>query len=157
MCFVSVFTVLLLQNCSRKVQQHFVLKEEVSFSNLDNDSNVDCKLRENAVTDANNPDHTPIRWVRVNFHYVSDKSDTNNFKGEVGVQYTHDIIYEANQKLANNCQMHLPKGNTTSVLPLRWQFVLAGDTAVPGDDGIYFHTEDSDLAYHIKQGEKENP
>ena len=156
MCLVVLVSMSLFQNCSRKLQLHFVMKEEISFIEPEADAKTVCHKRESAVTDAVNPDHTPMRWVRVNFHYVSDESDTNNFKGEEGRKYTHDILYEANLKLSNNCQMQLPEGNSTPVLPLRWQYVLTGDTSVPGDDGIYFHTETSDLAYHIKQGPKEN-
>ncbi len=153
---LALLVVLSFQNCNRKVQSHFVLKEEVIYQEPEKPTEHNCADRENHAPDASNAAHTPIRWVRVNFHFVSDESDTNNFTGEAGKQYTKEILYEANLKLSNNCQMKLPPENNTDVLPLRWQYVLAGDASIPGDDGIYFHSEASDLAYHIKKGAKEN-
>jgi hypothetical protein len=50
--------------------------------------------------------------------------------------------------------MFLPKGNDIPVLPIPWYFVLAPDPAIPGDDGIYFHRDDT--LFYYRHGKNTN-
>ncbi len=90
--------------------------------------------------DAEYPEHTPTRYVRVNCHFLYDE------RGELGLRkrdtepFVRELLRRANGYLNQNMKMRLPLNNDTPVLPVRYQYVLTGDPDVPGDIGIYHHT-----------------
>ncbi len=101
-----------------------------------------CNQAANYAPDAKHPEHTPIRWVRINAHIMNSSDSSRNFKGDEARYFIRRVIETANYKLNENKQMHLPVGNNTPVLPPRFQWLLTGDADKPNHDGVYFHYDD---------------
>jgi hypothetical protein len=89
-----------------------------------------------------------LYYIKVNFHFMLKDDGTGNFteyddgNGDTwnnGYTYAQDVIYYSNLKLANNVQMKLPSGNTTSVDPIPFRFVLCG---------VYFHRDTKNYVYN---------
>ncbi|MGB1204333.1 MAG: M43 family zinc metalloprotease [Chitinophagales bacterium] len=89
--------------------------------------------------DEMHPEHTPVKYVRVNMHFINSPKGNMNFSEAEGKEFAKGLISSANWCLRNNKKMYLPVGNNTPVLPTRYQYVLGKHN---GDDGIYFHTTD---------------
>lgn len=116
-----------------------------------------CGNFENYVTDPEHLDQTPIRYVRVNMHFMNNDEGTLTFNNhEEATKYAKGLIYVSNQKLKDNKKMKLPKGNQTPVLPTRYRYVLAGDPEKKGDNGVYIHF-DSDLCYFNNSRKNKGP
>jgi len=114
-----------------------------------------CNERSNYIPDADHIDHTPVRKVKVNFHFMRDSKGQGNFDEETGVKSISEYIYSANGNLQKNAPMNLPEGNNTEVLPQLYQYVLTPDPSIPGDDGIYFH-DDDDFYFILNKGRDKN-
>ena len=106
--------------------------------------------------DPEHPEHTPIKYVRVNFHWVNNEARTLNHDGQKAIDFTYDLLRVINDDLANNKKMFLPPGNDTPVLPTRYRFVLTPRSGDPSDTGIYFHYDNDDSIYHIHKGRNAN-
>ncbi len=89
----------------------------------------------------------PLRTVRVNVHFMNNRAGTLTFSESEGRAYARDLIYQANMLWSKNAPMKLPPGNQTPVLPSRIRLELSPDSSKPGDDGIYFHYDDT-LSYY---------
>ena len=98
--------------------------------------------------DPNHLDHTPIKYIRVNMHFINTKDSSVNFKEELGREYAKKLIHISNNKLMSNQKMKLPVGNDTPVIPAMYQYVLTGKKDDPLDDGIYFHYDDTLYGYN---------
>lgn len=114
-----------------------------------------CTDFKNYAPDSANPSHTPMRYVRVNFHIIRDSAGTVNFNETSGVEFIRGLVADANERLRNNRKMSLPPGNTTPALPMRYQYALTPDPKMQGDDGIYFHY-DNEFAFFNKKGANKN-
>lgn len=109
---------------------------------------VSCNCNDVAAyaPDTLHPEHTPLRWVRLNFHIIDAARDTQlNFTREQGKAFAYALIDECNRRLAENVKMNIPPDNNTPVLPLRFRYVIEGEN---GDDGIYYHRHDSLCFYN---------
>ena len=91
---------------------------------------------------------TPVKYVKVNFHYMLKADSTLNFRpyddglgncSFTAYDYSDQIIQYVNQRLSTNSQMHLPPGNTTPVLERKYRLVL---------EGVYFHYDDDAYTYN---------
>ena len=87
-----------------------------------------------------NPEHTPIRYVRVNFHIINSKDKSINLPPEIGTPFVKMLVDSANLFLSRNQKMYLPNPNNIPPHPTQLRYVLEGDG--PGDDGIYYHYDD---------------
>src|SRR5690606_18956557 len=94
------------------------------------------------------PGHVPPIALRVNIHFMDSGPGVHNVSGERGRTYAHRLVVACNDRLRNNVQMFLPRGNQTPVIPVPWYYILAPDPDIPGHDGIYYH-EDPELYYYI--------
>ncbi|MGB0839185.1 MAG: M43 family zinc metalloprotease [Chitinophagales bacterium] len=166
--FLCVLSVLLFINlsCNDRIIRYFLTSEQVVSSlptSIEENSNQQVTTRKaasnnrkicgdqlNYAPDTSYIDHTPMRWVRVNFHFVDSKAGGINFGEEEGVAFSHELLKVCNERMLTNAKMHLPKGNETPIVPPRYQFVLAGKHA--NDDGIYFHNNDSLFVFNKKRG-----
>lgn len=100
-----------------------------------------CGAKIEHAPSAEFPEHTPERNVKVNVHFLYDEKGGLGLRKSDTKEFTHELIRRANGYLKKNIPMRLPLGNTTPVLPVQFQYVLTGDPDVPGDDGIYHHTD----------------
>ncbi len=104
---------------------------------------------------AQHPELFRTRYIRVNFHFMGSRDGVYGLPPDEVKQYARDWLYSSNYNLARNEQMYLPHGNQTPVLPIPYRYVLTPDPHVPGDDGIYYHADDS-LCIAVKTGRDRN-
>lgn len=97
------------------------------------------------------PDNnTPIKYIRVNIHYmlksIGDALYPGNFtptgdgigNSYNGYQYADELIATANNRLSSNSQMRLPPNNATGIRPRKYLYVL---------NGVFFH-ENNNYYYY---------
>ncbi len=106
--------------------------------------------------DAYMPDENmPLRWLRVNLHFMNAADSTFNYNGEEAKTFGRAMIEQANYALANNQPMWLPRGNSTAVLPTRYRYVLTSSQGYEQDSAIYCHY-DSHLFWFVSRGRNRN-
>ncbi len=138
-------------NCQNLIERRFVKWEDIERT--DSETVSPCEQYTSYIPDTNYIEHTPIKELRLNFHVMQDDEGNGNFQEAAAKQYIKNLIWVANEKLANNEKMFLPKDNNTPVLPLRYRYRL--HPATEEDEGIYFHKND-DLYYMIAKGKNRN-
>ena len=103
------------------------------------------------LPDPAHPEYMPERLLRVNFHVMNSRDSSHNFKPDEGRAYCRQLLENANRQLDTNIRnWRSPQG--TEVLPKNYRYVLWPQ---PGDDGIYFHFDDS-LYYLVYIGKNQN-
>ncbi len=107
------------------------------------------------VPDTNLLAATPLRYLRVNFHFVDNTDSIANFQGKTAIDFVRQLLHSANEDLQKNHQMWLPPRNKTPVLPPRYRYVLTPKAGDPTDTGIYFHYDD-ELCYYVHKGRNAN-
>ncbi|HMO38723.1 MAG TPA: M43 family zinc metalloprotease [Saprospiraceae bacterium] len=107
------------------------------------------------VPDTAHLEHTPIKYVRVNFHWMNGADSSLNYTGQQAIDYTYELLGAINHDLENNQPMALPEGNNTPVLPTRYRFVITPRWNDPADPGIYFHFDDA-TSYYVHKGKNIN-
>jgi len=105
--------------------------------------------------DTNHLDHTPMRHIRVNVHFMNSADSTQNFEERAGIKYAKGLIGNANHDLETNDTMFLPFGQNAPPLPTRYRYVLTPQPDVPGDEGVYFHYDDS-MWFYVHKGKNRN-
>ena len=87
--------------------------------------------------------NTPVKFVKVHFHFIRDANGGNNFNDADAKIASMNYIKAANRLLANMPVINLKYNNTVvSTLPSKYRYVLApdpNDFNDPDADGIYFH------------------
>lgn len=112
---------------------------------------MNCGDWRSYLPDAAHPEYMPLRLLRVNFHIMNSRDSSHNFRPEVGRDFCKRLLDGANRQLDTNIRnWRSPQG--TEVLPKNYRYVLAPQ---PGDDGIYFHFDDS-LYYLVYVGKNQN-
>lgn len=101
-----------------------------------------CRDQSHYTPDKKYPEHTSLKYLKLNFHFMLKEDSTGNFRpyddglGDSSYNalvFSRKLIERANHKLAHNIPMNLPHGNNTPVLPLRYRYVLTG---------VFFHYHD---------------
>ncbi len=111
---------------------------------------------EDYIPDPTKLSRMPIRYIKVNFHFMQDGNGKGNFNEEEAREYVKNLMWCANAAMKDgNKKMNLPVGNNTPVLPPRYQYVLTPDPDKPGDDGIYVH-QDEKLYAMVAKGKDRN-
>lgn len=101
------------------------------------------------------PELMRMKYIRVNLHFINSTDGRYTIpKNEVS-EYAYEMIKVVNSNLENNMKMFLPRGNDTPLLPIPYRYVITGDPNVPGDDGVYYHVDDT-LCYAVKTGRERN-
>ncbi len=138
---ILMLTMLSCLACNKKVKKEYLRETLVRPVNYEANLRV-CRDQENYTPDTAHLDHTPVKYVRVNFHIMCNSEKKGNFDEKKGREFVKLVYKTANEKLTNNKKMNLPPGNATPVLPIRYQYLLTGRPDDPNDDGIYFHNDD---------------
>ena len=105
--------------------------------------------------DTDHLNHTPIRYLRVNFHFMNSADSSKNYQGARARRYARRLIQEATKALEDNQQMYLPQGNDTPVLPVRYRYEVTSSEGFERDSGIYCHYDD-DLFWFVSRGKNRN-
>ena len=152
--FISVFAV---YSCHSVLTTRYVTSEDIErreiVQPLGGATNINVRYGtwEHYAPDSLHPDHTPIRFIRVNFHWMNT-SDSIYTPGEFrATEYTKGLVRASNYSWRKNKKMYLPPRNNTPVLPSQVRIVLTPDPSIPGDDGIYFHYDDK-WVHHVHEG-----
>lgn len=148
--------------CVPLVQSRYLTKADITYlpESYDvpatNSRRSPCQQWSAYVPDTTHLDHTPMRYVRVNFHWMNT-TDTLYTLGEFQAkEYSRGLVRAANYDLIKNRKMQLPHtNNNTPVLPTRYRIVLTPDPLQPRNKGIYFHYDD-ELAHFVKRGKDRN-
>ena len=115
----------------------------------------DCNDALNYAPDPKYPDHTPMKYLRMNFHIMNSADGKQNMSVKRGNWYINDLLYQCNHRMGDNSKMNLPVGNNTPMLPIKIRYVMTGKTGDPSDDGIYYHYDD-DFYYFVSSGKHKN-
>lgn len=115
---------------------------------------TNCTAWEGYVPDPGHPERLPVRYLRVNFHIMNSRDSSHNFRPDAARAYFRRLLADANDDLdTNHVNWRSPEG--TPALPKQYRLVLWPQPGVPGDDGFYFHYDDS-LYYFVSQGKNQN-
>lgn len=170
--FTSVLSLLLIAfalltffHCASRTQVRFVQREDIqrlpaefaqsgARTEAPPDQRSPCFRYESYIPDTNHLEHTPVKFIRVNFHWVQPIDSVATFPEDEVATFSHGLLKAMNYALANNKKMWLPHRNTTPTLPIRIQYVFTPQADDPEDDGIYFHYTDEDCYYVAKGGDR---
>ena len=130
--------------CTPVYEKAMIGQEELQTTTTES-AGIFCNRFENYTPDQ----YSLIRTIRLNFHIMRTADGTTNFNEAQAKQYVRELIMVCNEKLADNQPMNLPEGNNTPALPTKIRLVLWGDAAT-GEDGIYFHDDDSTAWFNKK-------
>lgn len=100
-------------------------------------------------------DHTPMKYIRVNVHFMNSSDSTRNFNFPDGVKQAHALINSANHDIATNDKLFLPVGNDIPALPPQYRLKITPRPGDPNDTGVYFHYDD-ELYYYVMKGKNDN-
>lgn len=114
-----------------------------------------CRNYLNYAPDTTHLEFMPMKYVRVNVHWVYTEDSTYNIPRGKTLEYTKGLIHAANYNLNKNRKMFLPIGNETPNLPVRYRYVLTGKGDDPNDKGIYYHY-DNELCFYVDRGQNAN-
>lgn len=97
------------------------------------------------------PAALPVRQLRVNFHVLDNTDSTAHRPADSVRVFLRELLRLANVQLdTNERNWQSPQGTPT--LPKRYRYALCPQ---PGDDGMYFHYDDS-LYYFVSMGKYQN-
>ncbi len=103
------------------------------------------------IPDTTRLNEMPVKTLRVNFHIMNPSDPSRAIAQDHGRRTVIELLKHANSDLDTNVRnWRSPEG--TAVLPRRYRYKLWPQ---PGDDGIYFHTDDS-LYYYVVSGRNQN-
>lgn len=118
-------------------------------------SSIRCTDQEAYQPDLDNPDHTPVKYLRVNVHFMNSSDSTHNYNGAEALDFGRKLVSEANKNLVKNRAMWLPYGNSTPLLPQRYLYTMATSKGYEQEGGVYCHYDD-DLYWFVSRGTKRN-
>ncbi|MDX1940319.1 MAG: M43 family zinc metalloprotease [Saprospiraceae bacterium] len=159
----TTFILVLLTSCTPKLRSWFLTKADIQLqpiAQLEKNSSRSflqgsCYDPLAYVPDTVHLDHTPIKYVRVNFHWMNSSDSSKNYVGQQAIDFTYGLLRSINGSLSSNQKMFLPHGNNTPALPTQYRFILTPRSNAADDIGIYFHFDDK-IAYHIHKGKNAN-
>lgn len=105
--------------------------------------------------DTSHLDHRPMRYIRVNVHFVNSLDSSKNFIGKAATTFAKNIINNVNEDLSKNAKMFLPLGNNTPVLPTQYRLKLTRKKNETHDTGVYCHFDD-ELCFYVHKGKNRN-
>lgn len=151
-----LLVILLAVACS-PLNKQFLLPEDIVYEKgtEQRKSNQLCRKISAYIPDVAHPEHQSIKYIRVNFHFMDNTDSAYNFTQDTARIFVNRLLKYSNKALAKNNKMNLPLKNNTAILPTNYQYVLSPRPNIPGDDGIYFHYDDS-LYYFINKGKNKN-
>lgn len=158
-----------LAGCNPKVESYFYSKaqfdsqvpESYDDKKTYRTGNPECRDQLNYIPDSNRMAEFPMRYVRVNFHWMNTTDQAFSLKNDQpfnekdAIEYTEGFMHACNYDLIKNRKLWLPHGNDIPVLPINYRLVLSGRPDDAEDDGIYFHYDD-ELYYYVDRGKNSN-
>lgn len=148
-------TAMLCVACSPKIQERTARQEDVRI--LPRSTSTDLKVSPcyEPLSYVAHPELMRFKYIQVNFHFMNSSDGRYNIPEEEVSAYAYEWIQVANSNLERNMKMFLPHGNNTPVLMIPYRYVISPDPSIPGDDGVYYHVDDT-LCYAVKTGRDRN-
>lgn len=156
MKYFWLLSILFFGGCSKKIISGFIDPDTIIAGSAFNPSTK--KLLSSTdpgafIPDTLHMDHTPVRYLRVNFHFMNSADSSKNFDEPRSRTFVRDLLHVMQILFDTNIKLWLPAENTIPVIPVNIKYVLTG--LGPGDDGIYHHYDD-ELYYYIHMGPRRN-
>jgi hypothetical protein len=152
---------LIVASCQKSLHKWFVkmediqfLEEEVELPNKMNSKSA-CNAPLSYAPDTNYLAHLPIRYIRVNVHFMNDTDSTKNFNEAEAVHFAKSLLKAAESDILRLTKLAIPPNNQIPALPKRYRYVLTPKPDDPNDTGIYCHY-DKELFFFINKGRYRN-
>jgi len=107
------------------------------------------------VPDTNRLDHFPVRYVRINLHFMNTTDSASNYSGEEARRFAEGWLIAANKDLEENNRSWQPHNNSLPVIPTRYRLRLTAPPDDPASGGVFCHYDD-ELFYYIHRGKNRN-
>jgi hypothetical protein len=156
MKYIWFFSLLALAGCSKKLISGFIDPDSIPTGPRSVLSNKQTFTQTDPgayIPDTLHLNHTPIRFLRVNFHFMNSSDSSRNFSEARSRVFVRDLLHVMQILFDTNIKLWLPPDNDIPVIPVNIKYVLTGSG--PGDDGIYHHYDDQ-LYYYIHMGPRRN-
>jgi hypothetical protein len=151
---IFLLGVILFFSCKTTISGSYLLEDQVKVEEpaegIGNRKSA-CHDYLNYAPDTNHLEFTPVKYVRVNFHFMNSTDSSQNYTGQKAIDFANTILQGANYMFNNNKKSYLPRNNDIPVLPVRIQYILTPRENEPDDDGIYFHYDD-ECYFMVKKG-----
>ena len=146
--------------CQPKARQWFLKMDDIAFeASEQRPQNYDRKNGCNAplsyAPDTSHLDHFPMRYIRVNVHYMNHSDSTKNFNEAEAVSFTKKYLNAATHDLKRLSKIAIPPNNNLPALPKQYRYVLTPLPDDPNDTGVYCHYDD-DLFFFVNKGKNRN-
>ncbi len=141
--------------CTEKISQVIGSLDQIAPSQTLQTGGDDCSAYTSYSPDTTHLDHTPVKYIRVNVHFMNSSDSSKNYNYHRARPFGEKLIAAANQHLTDNQKMALPRGNTTPILPTRYQYKISTSTGYEENRGIYCHYDD-DLYWFVSRGRNKN-
>jgi hypothetical protein len=153
--YPALLIIVLLTACSPKILVRPAITDDVVV--LPRNADIEPKISScySPLTYVAHPELMRMKYVRVNVHFMNSTDGRYNMPEEETAAYAREWIKATNSNLDHNMKMFLPHGNETPVLPIPYRYVISPDPSIPGDDGVYYHIDDT-LCYAVKTGRERN-
>lgn len=143
----------LLQGCAWKQARVVSTAGQDQHVEVRSTSKAGCTETENYIPHKGRNGITPLRMIRLNFHFMNSADGTQNLGEEEAREFAEDLVKRSNKSLRNNQPMRLPQGNNTPVLDPLLQYKIVRQKN--GEPAIFVHYDD-DHYYLIKKGKYQN-
>jgi len=159
--FIALFFWISFSACQPKVTQWFLKMEDITFEESErtprtyNNRNKGCNSPLSYVPDTNYIDHFPMRYIRVNMHFMNHSDSTKNFNEGEAVKFAKSYLRTVEQELIKQVKPAIPPNNDLLALPKRYRYVLTAKPGDPKDTGVYCHYDD-DLYFFVNKGRNRN-
>ena len=155
-CLVIIsllFALLVLtMGCSEQISQLILSLDEVTAKEQDARQLElgSCNIPTSYQPDPDHLDHSPMKYLRVNVHFMNSLDSMNNYQGVKAKAFAKELIEAANFYLGKNHKMALPVGNDTPVLPTRFRYRITSSQGYEKQNGIYCHYDDQLFSFVTK-------
>ena len=151
---------LIFGTCQPKAKQWFLKMEDISFEEevlqpRNYNKNNGCNASLSYAPDSSHLDHFPMRYIRVNVHYMNHTDSTKNFNETEAISFTKKYLHAVEHDLKRGIKPAIPPNNNLPALPKQYRYVLTPKPDDPNDTGVYCHYDD-DLFFFINKGRNRN-
>ncbi len=162
MLFLVLFSWITFATCQPKVKQWFVKVEDISFVEKKEEKpqrytgrQKGCNAPISYAPDPAHLDHSPMRYIRVNMHFMNHTDSTKNFNEAAAITFAEKYLKAAEHDLKKLKKLAIPPNNQIPALPKQYKYVLTPLPNDPTDKGVYCHYDD-DLYYFVNKGKNRN-
>lgn len=152
--YTACLCMILLAACSPKIMVRPATPEDI-VRLPDTKAEREISTCYNPLSYVAYPELIRPKYIRVNIHFMNSTDGRYNMPESETTAYAREWMKATNSNLEKNMKMFLPHGNETEVIPIPYRYVISPDPSIPGDDGIYYHVNDT-LCYAVKTGRERN-